>query len=369
MSKWKKRLNEQLIQIDDLRKFYQFDEKTLEKLKEVHERHPMSITKYYADLIDWNNPKDPIKLLAVPSESELIELGSYDTSGETDNTILTGLQHKYQTTALILATNVCMMYCRHCFRKRMVGYSHKEINQTTDQSIKYIKAHKEINNVLVSGGDSFSMSNQEIKKYLNELTKINHLKFIRFGTRIPVVFPHRITMDEDLLDILKTYSRIKEIIIVTHFNHPKEITPLSIEAIQMLKNAGCTIRNQAVLLKDVNNDPKIIADLFNQLTEIGVWPYYLFQCRPVRRGTHFQVTLEEGIRIVDEARKNLNGISKGFRYVMSHKRGKIEIIGCIDDDMIFKFHQAKDEEDANMMFKKSSFKRAVWLDESLNFMI
>lgn len=365
MTEWKKDLENEILDIESLVDVLKLNEDEKKDLKRVSERHPLRITKYYMDLINFDDPNDPIKKLAIPSIYEQIESGSYDTSGEKDNTILTGLQHKYKETALVLSTNVCFMYCRHCFRKRMVGYTHKEISKTMKDSVEYIKNHEEITNVLVSGGDSFAMSNLEIDHYLKELTEINHLKFIRFGTRVPVVFPQRITTDPRLIQILKTYSKKKEMIVVTHFNHPNEITIQSIVAIKKLRESGCTIKNQTVLLKGINDHPKIISTLFKALISIGVAPYYLFQCRPVRRGTHFQVSLKEGIDIVSKARNDLDGIAKSFRYVMSHPFGKIEIVGQINDQFIFKFHQSKDEDHANMMFQRTINEASVWLDESL----
>lgn len=363
MSRWEEKLNDQLNELADLK---HLDSSTLDCLKDIHERHPMRITRYYYDLIDWSDPQDPLRKLAVPSIEEAIESGFYDTSAEEENTMLRGLQHKYQTTALILSTNTCFLYCRHCFRKRMVGYSLDEIQMTLDESVHYVKNHPEINNVLISGGDSFTLNNESIKHYLKRFSAIKHLQFIRFGTRVPVVFPERIHEDPDLIRMLAYYGKKKEIVIVTHFNHAREITHSSIHAIQALKKAGCQIKNQTVLLKGVNDNKDALATLLNQLTAIGVQPYYVFQCRPVKRGMHFQVPLSQGGRIIHEAKKELNGISKSFRYVMSHARGKIEIIGTFEDNMVFKFHQAKDSDDHDRIFQKKIEENHTWLDQELN---
>ena len=354
-------------EIDEVFDKVNYSEEEKAKLREIIKRHPMRIPEYYYDLIDFNDLHDPIKALAIPSVLEGISLGEEDTSGEASNTKLPGLQHKYKQTALVLCTNNCFMYCRHCFRKRMVGYTEKEILDTLNEAVEYIKAHKEINNVLITGGDAFTMNNNMIEGYLKELTKMDHLDFIRFGTRSLVVKPDRIYKDKELLMILKKYRKLKEIIIVTHFNHVKEITEESRKAINALKEQGLIVRNQAVLLKGVNDSGDAIASLFNGLVNAGVEPYYLFQCRPVKGGVHFQVPLAEGIDLVNEAREKLNGISKAFRFIMSHKRGKIEIIGKKANEMIFKFHQNKFEEDANKIFTKEIDATAVWLDENLNY--
>jgi L-lysine 2,3-aminomutase len=165
---------------------------------------------------------------------------------------------------------------------------------------------------------------------------------------------------------LEKYNKKKEIIIVTHFNHLKEITYESSLAIKALKERGIVIRNQAVLLKGINDTPKDLSDLLNGLVKEGIQPYYVFQCRPVKGATHFELPLSRAIEVVDQAREYLNGISKGFKFIMSHKRGKIEIVGKTDKDFIFKFHQNKFDEDKNEVFLRPLDETSKWLDFDLN---
>ena len=189
------------------------------------------------------------------------------------------------------------------------------------------------------------------------------MDFIRIGTRTPAAFPERI-LDKELLDLLKKYSEKKKIYIVTHFAHPREITAKTKQAINRLLEAGLVISNQTVLLKGINDNPLVLSKLMNKLVRIGINPYYVFQCRPVKRVKHhFQVPLIKGYKIVEEAKKLLNGHSKRFRYVMSHKTGKIEIIGILGDEIYFKYHQAKNPKDAGRFFKKKLRKDAGWLDD------
>jgi len=300
----------------------------------------------------------------VPSAEELNLAGFYDTSGETENTKMPGLQHKYSETALILTTNRCATYCRFCFRKRFVGLSSAEILKRFDEAAHYVAEHEEINNVLISGGDPLALNNEIIQIFLEVLSRIDHLRFIRIGSRVPVTLPARLS-DPKLLAIFRKYSKSeKRLHVVTHFNHPREITPQSIVAISNLLKVGVPVSNQTVLLRGVNDNPETLANLMNRIVSIGVAPYYVFQCRPVRRvKNYFQVPISRGIKIVEKAKAGCNGLAKRFKYVMSHLTGKIEILGIVDDEIYFKYHEAKDRENLGVMFKRQVDEEAAWLDD------
>lgn len=366
MTTWQDKWKENYNTIDSLAKLQ--TPETIKVLEEVAKRHPVSIPEYYFNLIDQDDPNDPVRLLSYPSLFEADQTGDYDTSGESQNTKMPGLQHKYGPTALVLTTNACFMYCRHCFRKRMVGYSSDEISRRMNEAIEYIDSHQEINNVLLSGGDSMCMSNEHIRAYLENLSGIDHLSFIRFGSRTPVVFPERIYGDDELLMMLKTYNEKKRIIFITQFNHPNELTAEAKRSIKALQDIGITVNNQAVVLKNINDKPEIMVELLNGLTAMGVDPYYVFHCRPVKAvKAGFQLTLIETYRLMEATRPHLNGISKRFRLIMSHIRGKIEIMAADDENMIFKFHQAKSVEDNEKVFIRKIDFTGKWLDEDLEF--
>ena len=359
-----KELGNSICSVEQLANYADLSSKEKEQLEQVVQAHPMRISPYYMSLINWNDPHDPIRKMAVPSLEELNLEGFYDTSGEAENTKMPGLQHKYAETGLILATNRCATYCRHCFRKRLVGLPTEEIVKRFEDAAEYIEKHSEINNVLISGGDPFVLSNEVIERFLEVLTKIDHLSFIRFGSRTPVTLPSRLS-DTELLALFKKYSQIdRRLYVVTQFNHPREITPQSIIAVSNLINAGVLLSNQTVLLKGVNDNPDALATLMNKLVSIGVTPYYVFQCRPVKRvKRHFQVPICEGVRIVEKAKADCNGHSKRFKYAMSHKTGKVEIIGIINGEIYFKYHEAKNRENLSVMFKRRVDEKAGWLDD------
>ncbi len=361
---WQDELKKNICSVEQLKGYINLSPEEEKLLRLVVKRLPMSITPYYISLIDWSDPDDPIRRMAVPSREELNLAGSYDTSGERSNTKITGLQHKYPQTALILSTNRCAMYCRYCFRRRLMSKKNKETLQNIDDVVNYIRDHKEITNVLISGGDPLLLPTDNIENILERLSKIEHIGFIRFGTRVPVTFPERVLKDETLLKMLKKYStKNKKIYLVTQFNHPREITTKTIRATNKLMNAGIILNNQTVLLKKVNDNPHTLAELQNRLVSIGINPYYVFHCRPAKGiKHHFQPTLLKGYNVVEQARNMLSGHSKRFKYVLSNKKGKVEIVSVTDKHFYFKYHQAKDPSNSGKFFTRKLSEDTKWLN-------
>ncbi len=361
---WKRALKDNIATVGELKRQFEMTEEQEQKVSQVVEKFPMSIPHYYLSLIDKGDKNDPIRRMCVPSGYEEDLSGSFDTSGEYDNTVIDGLQHKYKQTALILSTSNCAMYCRHCFRKRLVGVSDDEVAKNIGLMTDYIKEHKEINNVLISGGDSFMLNNQRIEDYLRILTEIEHIDFIRFGTRTPVVLPERITGDPELLEILQRYGEKKQIIVATQFNHRRELTRDAREAVGALLRRNIPVLNQAVLLKGVNDSEKELGLLLKELTAAGIKPYYVFQCRPVKGvKSHFQVPFKKAYQIVEGAKAMQNGIGKSFRYCLSHVTGKIEILGIEGDRLYLKYHEAKDEKDYGRIFAYKIGEDTSWIED------
>ena len=208
------------------------------------------------------------------------------------------------------------------------------------------------------------LENEVIEQILSIISALPQIKFIRFGSRAPVTFPSRFE-DDELLRILSRHSRPdRRIYVVTQFNHPKEITKQSIKAVDNLIKSGVIVNNQTVLLKGVNDNSMTLASLLNRLVSIGVNPYYVFQCRPVKRVKHhFQLPLLRGIELVENAKAHCNGHSKRFRYILSHRTGKIEILGIFNDEIYFKYHQAKNRKRIGKIFKRPVNENVSWLDD------
>lgn len=365
MMNWQKMMKQSFRSCEQMADLFAFSKEEVQSLKKIEERYPVCVNPYYFGLIDLDDKDDPIRKMSIPNGVEFSPGGEEDTSGEAENTVIPGMQHKYKQTALILSTNQCAMYCRHCFRKRLVGGSEAEIANQKDAMVDYVRSHQEITNVLISGGDAFLCSNQLLEDYIRSFCEIDHIDYIRLGTRIPVVLPQRIIEDLELQRILKMYADKKTIFVITQFNHPRELTGEAKKGIRILKECGCIVRNQTVLLHGVNDKPEVLAELMNGLVRIGVVPYYVFQCRPVIGvKNQFQVSLERGAAIMDEAKNLMSGQAKCIRYCLSHPLGKIEIIGKDDrEQMVFKFHQAKKEENSGRIFFQKMDKDQAWIEE------
>ena len=364
---WENEFKNNITTVEDLAEFVDMTRVEKTRLQKIVDRHPMSVTRYYASLIDWNDPDDPLRKMTIPSEGELDRAGIYDQSGEQQNTKLPGLQHKYKKTVLILTTNMCTTFCRYCFRKRLVGLPTGETIHQLDDAVRYVKAHPEVNNVLLSGGDPLYLPTRVLRRYLEKLSRIEHLDFIRIGTKVPVTMPRRITEDRELYELLKEISvKKKRLYVSTQFNHPREITPAVRRAINSLHRAGVVTNNQTVLLRGINDDPEVLSKLQRELTGMGVVPYYVFQCRPVKRVKKlFQVPIARGFEIVEKSRSLLDGYSKRYRYVMSHRDGKIAIAGMDKEYFYFRFHQARNPKNDGKFFKRKFDPKATWLDDLL----
>jgi lysine 2,3-aminomutase len=216
-----------------------------------------------------------------------------------------GITHRYPDRVLFTISNVCAMYCRHCTRKRKVGDEDFIPNRGMIKAgVGYIKQHPEIRDVLLSGGDPLMLSDEYLDWILAEISAIDHVEIIRIGTRIPVVLPYRIT--EGLINVLKKYPPIW---INTHFNHPREITASSMEALEKLANAGLPLGNQSVLLAGVNDCPRIMKKLVHQLVQNRVRPYYIYQCDLSEGLNHFRTPVGKGIEIIESLIGHTSGLA------------------------------------------------------------
>lgn len=350
--------------VRDIKQIPQLTPEEQDRLEEVSERFVFRANTYYMDLIDWDDPDDPIRKIVIPDDDELLEDGVLDPSDEQSVTVVHGAEHKYSTTVLLLVSEVCGTYCRFCFRKRLFMLDNEEVSLDISRGLDYIRSHPKVDNVLLTGGDSLILGTRRIDQILTQLRAIPHVKIIRFGTKMPAFNPYRILDDPQLCDTIARHSENdRRIYIMAHFNHPRELTDVAIEGLNRLLESRAIVVNQTPLLKGVNNDPETIAELFNQLSYIGVPPYYLFQGRPIAGNRSFKIPLRKGYEIFEEAKKQMSGLAKRARYSMSHATGKIEIVGFLDDRIVLKYHQAKDPKKLGRLFALPYREGTCWLDD------
>ncbi len=343
----------------------QFSPEELKKLQKVEKKYRFRTNTYYLSLINWDDPDDPIRKIAIPQLEELEEWGSVDASHEADYTKMQGLQHKYPDTALFLVTNVCGTYCRFCFRKRLF-FDHNEETLRPDisEDIEYIRSHPEITNVLLTGGDPLILSTPQLEKIISQLREIDHVKIIRIGSKIPASNPYRILDDPSLLEMISKYSfPDRRIYVITQFNHPRELTDVAIEALDKLRRAGAELANQTPLMRGINDKPEVLKELFQKLSFVGNPPYYVFQVRPTVGNKPFAVPIVEGFKIFQRAIADVSGLAKRARFVMSHHTGKIEIMGLFDNKLVLRRHRTAKREDECMIMVYEAKPDAYWLED------
>ncbi|MEJ2634225.1 MAG: lysine 2,3-aminomutase [Calditrichia bacterium] len=306
---WKWQIRHSIRNIDTFEKLagIKFSKEKREMLDETVEKFPLSITPYYLSLIDRENyQNDPIFKQAFPQPAEIMiqKHDMKDPLAEDRDSPVPGITHRYPDRVLFHISNVCSMYCRHCTRKRKVGdHDHIPGKKDTLKGIEYIKNTPAVRDVLLSGGDPFMLSDGYLDWILTELRKIPHVEVIRIGTRMPVVLPYRIT--DDLINVLKKHHPLW---INTHFNHPREITTSSRQALRKLADAGIPLGNQSVLLAGVNDCPRIMKSLVHKLVQNRVRPYYLYQCDLSEGLSHFRTPVGKGIEIIE----SLIGHTSGY---------------------------------------------------------
>ncbi|PYI57333.1 KamA family radical SAM protein [Paenibacillus flagellatus] len=349
--------------ITDIDKLTQIPEKERGRLKAITEKFVFRVNEYYLNLIDWDDPGDPIKKLVIPNEGELMEYGRWDASDEDTNYAVPGCQHKYATTALLIVSEVCGAYCRYCFRKRLFRNDVKEAMSDVEPGLTYIAAHPEINNVLLTGGDSLILATPKLRMIVERLRAIEHVKIIRFGSKLPVFNPMRIYEDEELLAMIREHSTPdRRIYVMAHINHPREITPEAKRAFDALHEAGAIVVNQTPVLKGINDDPDVLAELLDRLSWAGVTPYYFFINRPVAGNRDFVLPLERVYRIVEQAKAKTSGLGKRVRLSMSHTSGKVEILAIENGKAYLKYHQSREGKYGKFMVLDCP-KDAAWFDD------
>jgi len=265
----------------------------------------MAITPHFFNLIDVNDPECPIRRQVIPrfEEGETSPVEMTDPCGEDSHMPVPGLVHRYPDRVLFLVTDRCAAYCRYCTRSRVVsGVGEQALRTDLEQTFAYLERHKEVRDVLLSGGDALLFSDEKLKYLLSRLRSIPHIEFLRIGTRIPIFLPQRIT--SELCQMLQQFHPLWMSI---HVNHPKELTLEVREALERLANHGIPLGNQSVLLAGVNDSVGVMRELVHKLLICRVRPYYLYQCDLIRGSNHLRVPVRKGIEIIEGLRGHTTG--------------------------------------------------------------
>jgi lysine 2,3-aminomutase len=286
-------------------------------------------TPYFASLMDPNDPDCPIRRQVIPSMKEtenkygIPNYLIWKENRATDEVRPDCIARQYYDRIAFTVTDVCANYCRHCFRKELVVDRDLKLRFDFEEGIDWIREHEEIRDVLITGGDPFILSDQKIEYLIRRLREISHLEMIRFGTRTPIVLPHRIT--DGLKKILEGFHRVP-IWVNTQCNHPKEITEKTAEAVYRLLSCGVNVGNQAVLLKGINDDVETFRKLHQKLLAVRIRPYYVFYCEPAPGIDHFRTPVEKGAELIRDAlRGHTTGLAQPM-YVIATNIGKIPLM-------------------------------------------
>ena len=296
---WKEILAKSIVSVEQLERYFDIDAAGLQNVTSIY---PMRINPYFLSLIQEEN--DAIWKQAVPDVQE-IENGFYsdDPLFEEMQSPVPNLIHRYPDRVLFMVSNQCAMFCRYCMRKRKIGGSHRISNESINAGLNYIRKNKNINEVILSGGDPLLLDDDVIKWILMQIRAIPHIEIIRIHTRTPSSLPQRVT--GALVNIIKKFHPVY---INTHFNHPAEITDLAASACMRLADAGIPLGCQTVLLKGVNDNEAVMRELMLKLLRLRVKPYYLHHADLVKGTTHFRTSIQTGLDILKSLQTDASGL-------------------------------------------------------------
>jgi lysine 2,3-aminomutase len=299
---WKWQFRNRITTLPDIQRYLNLTPQESSAFSSGGKNLPFAITPYYLDLIDPNNPADPLRKTVMPQLAEFLTTPEerVDPCGEDAHMVAPGLVHRYPDRVLFLVNETCSVYCRYCTRSRLVGSGEHSVD--FEAAYAYLAAHPEVRDVLISGGDPLVMSDDKLAGILTRLRAIPSIEIIRIGSKMPVVLPQRIT--PALVDMLKQFHPFYMSI---HFLHPDEITPEVTEACNRLADAGIPTFSQTVLLAGVNDDLDIMKTLMHQMLKLRVRPYYIYQCDPVQGTQHFRTPVSKGIEIIEHLRGHMTG--------------------------------------------------------------
>ena len=304
---WQEQLKGSLKSLKDFETYFELTEEEREGFRLGSKIFNIQTTPYYASLADPENLNDPIRKMIMPSVLETLglDLSQNDPLAEVKNSPTERIVHRYADRVLFLITDFCGIYCRYCTRKHFTGGGQVlPAKDTYEQALDYIRNNKGIREVILSGGDPLTLSNARLKKVIDDLDEISHVDLIRVGSRMPAACPMR--LDAELLEIFKVKTSV---VLMTHFNHHKELPAYTKKKLRAFAEGGVQILNQSVLLNGINNSAALIYKLSRELISCKVFPYYMFQCDPSPGTGHLQTSIEDSLKIQKELWGRSSGVA------------------------------------------------------------
>ena len=304
---WRWQMRSRIRSLEELTRIFRLSEDEYAAVAQHKGSLPVGITPYYASLMGLIDAGEPLRRTHITSGGEYVRGPGEDDDplSEDHDTVVPGLVHRYPDRVLFLVTGTCSTYCRYCTRSRLVGNPGGEYQFSRgqwEQALAYLEAHTEVRDVLLSGGDPLTLSDDKLDWLLGRLRAIKHIEFLRIGTKMPVVTPQRVT--RGLVRVLKKHHPLWMSI---HFTHPRELTREVAEATARLADAGIPLGSQTVLLKDINDTPETMTSLMHGLLKLRVKPYYLYQADPISGSAHFRTPVERGLEIIRALRGHTTG--------------------------------------------------------------
>jgi lysine 2,3-aminomutase len=326
-TEWQEQMRDFVDSIEKLEKFINLSDTERQALETL--QTTWGTTPYFASLMDKDDPNCPIRMQVIPSMNEkkntfgMQDYLVWKENRATEEVRPDCIARQYKDRVAFTVTQVCGVYCRHCFRKELVVDKDLKLSFEVDEGLKWIAEHPEVRDVLITGGDPFLLSDDQLDYLISKIREIPHIEMIRFGTRLPVVLPQRVT--PGLLKVLGGFHRVP-IWINTQVNHPKEITEQTAKAVYDLMSCGVNVGNQAVLLKGINDDVETFRELHLKLLRVRIRPYYVFYCEPAPGIDHFRTPVEKGAELIRDAlRGHTTGLAQPM-YVIATNIGKIPLM-------------------------------------------
>jgi len=303
---WRWQVSHRFTEMRELKRILKLSEDEKSAITSGTKHLPVAITPYYASLLDQDNPSQPLRRTVIPvtAEFSLSPGEAQDPLHEERDSPVPGLVHRYPDRVLFLVTDFCSTYCRYCTRSRRVGSTNEAgvgLLQW-ETAIAYIERTPSVRDVLLSGGDPFTLSDEKLEWLLSRLRRIRHVELLRIGTKVPVVLPQRITPA-----LARTLKRHHPLWMSIHFTHPDELTPEVSQACDRLADAGIPLGSQTVLLAGINDSLEKMKQLVHGLIRMRVRPYYLYQCDPIVGSRHFRTPVEKGLEISQGLRGHTTG--------------------------------------------------------------